>query len=295
MLGFVFGEAMRDLRRAGRVAVSAVVLISLSLVAAGAFWLLSTNLGRAAADWRERVRIIVYLKREPPEHEVSALVARVRELPEVADARYVGKAEALTALKRVLGKDAAVAEQLPSNPLPASIQVTPTAAAATPDGARGLIERLEGLPEAEQVEGGVEWIERLAHWRRLLESIGLGVGAVLALAAILTVTTSTTLVLHVRRHETEIMRLVGASEAAIRLPLLLQGLIQGLLGAWFALLALWLGHHLAAPYLEPLMSLTIGLPRLEFFPPIGMLTLLGAGAGLGAIGGWLARGRRGAV
>lgn len=293
MLGFVVGEAVRDLRRAGRVAVSAVVLITLSLVAAGAFWLLSANLGRAARDWRERVRIIVYLKTEPADDEVSTVLARVRELPDVADAHYVSKAEALTALRRALGKDAAVADQLPANPLPASIEVTPTAAGATPDGALGLIERLEGLPEAEQVEGGVEWIERLAHWGRLLTTIGLGVGAVLALAAILTVTTSTTLVLHARRQETEIMRLVGASEATIRLPLLLQGLIQGLLGAWFALLALWFGYRVAAPYLEPLMILTIGLPRLEFLPPSGMFTLLAAGAGLGAVGGWLARGRRG--
>lgn len=293
MLGFVVGEALRDLRRAGRVAASAVVLITLSLVAVGAFWVLSSNLGRAVVEWRDRVRIIVYLKREPPATEVPALMDRVQALPDVAGARYVSKAEALAALKRVLGKDAGVADQLPTNPLPASIEVTPTAAGATPDGAEALIQRLTALPEAEEVAGGAEWVERLAHWRRLLATIGLGIGATLALAAILTVTTSTTLVLHARRHETEIMRLVGAPEAAIRLPLLLQGLTQGLLGAVLALLALRLGHHLGAPWLEPLMSLTIGVPRLEFLTPPGMMTLLAAGAGLGAVGGWLARGRRG--
>ena len=67
-------EALRDLRRAGRVAVSAVVLITLSLVALGAFWLLSSNLGRAVAEWRDRVRIIVYLKREPATATCTALL-----------------------------------------------------------------------------------------------------------------------------------------------------------------------------------------------------------------------------
>ncbi|HSE94004.1 MAG TPA: permease-like cell division protein FtsX [Methylomirabilota bacterium] len=292
MLGFVLSEAFRDLRRAGRVAVSAVVLIALSLVAVGAFWVLSWNLGRAVAEWRDRVRIIVYLKREAPA-EVDALLGRVKAVPEVASASYVSKAEALASLKRVLGKDAGVAEQLPVNPLPASVHVTPTAAGATPDGAHALIERLSALPEAEEVAGGVEWVERLGQWQRLLATIGLGTGAVLALAAILTVTTSTTLVLHVRRQETEIMRLVGAPEAVIRLPLLLQGLIQGLVGAGLALLALRVVHHLAAPRLEPLTSLTIGLPHLEFLAPPAMLTILLAGAVLGAFGGMLARGRRG--
>lgn len=293
MLAFLLGEALRDLRRAGRVAVSATVLIMLSLVALGGFWLLSFNLGRAVADWRERVRIIVYLRREPPPGDVAPLIQRVTALPDVASARYVSKAEALASLKRVLGKDAAVADQLPTNPLPATIEVTPSAAGATPEGARALITRLGTLPEVEEVAGGVEWIERLADWQRLLAVVGLGLGAALALAAILTVTTSTTLVLHQRREETEIMRLVGAPEAAVRVPLLLQGMIQGLVGAALALLALLVVHRLAAPRLEPLLALTLGLPRLAFLTPLSVLVLLASGACLGAVGGWLARGRGG--
>src|SRR5881396_1009057 len=223
MLGFLLGEALRDLRRAGRVALTAVVLITLSLVALGGFWLLSANLGRAVSEWKDRVRVILYLRREPTSLEQVVLLERVKAIPNVAGARYISKAEALTSLKRMLGKDATVADNLPSNPL----------------------------------------------------------------AAILTVTTATTLVLHARRDETEIMRLVGAPEAAIRLPLLLQGLIQGLLGATLALLALVMFYRLAAPKLEPLMSITVGLPTLEFLPTSAVLRLLAAGAALGAFGGWL--------
>ncbi len=295
MIALVLSETLRDLRGAGRVAVSAVVLIALSLVTLGTFWLLSENLGRAVAEWRDRVRIIVYLKREAPAEDVAALLQRVKAMPEVAAASYVSKADALVALKRVLGKDASVADQLPVNPLPASVEVTPTAAGATPDGARAMVERLGGLPEAEEVAGGVEWVERLGQWQRLLATIGLGTGAVLGLAAILTVTTSTTLVLHARHQETEIMRLVGAPESVIRLPLLLQGLFQGLVGASLALLVLRVVHRLAAPRLEPLTSLTIGLPSLEFLTPAATLTILAAGAVLGAFGGAMARGRRGAA
>jgi cell division transport system permease protein len=292
MLAFFVSEALRDLRRAGRVAVSAVVLITLSLVAVGVFAVLSSNVGHAVAQWRDRVRIIVYLKHEPSPAEAAALLARVRALPAVASARYVGKAEALASLKRVLGKDAAVADQLPTNPLPASIEVTPSPAGATPAGAEALLGRLGALPEADEVAGGADWVDRLARWQRLLTTVGLGVGALLALAAILTVTTATTLVLHARRHETEIMRLVGAPELAIRLPLLLQGMVQGLLGAVFALIVLVAAYRVAAPRLETLVTLTLGLERLQFLSPPGLLLLLASGTLLGAMGGWLARGRR---
>jgi cell division transport system permease protein len=290
VFSFLLAEALRDLRRAGRVAVSAIALIMLSLTAVGAFWLLSSNLGRAVGQWRDRVRVIVYLKQEAPSRE--ALVERVRAVPGVAAVRYVAKAEALQVLKGALGKDAAVADRLPSNPLPASLEITLDARAATPDGTRALLTRLAALPEAEEVAGGLDWVERLAHWQQLLETIGLGVGAVLAIAAILTVTTSTTLVLHARRDETEIMRLVGAPEFTIRLPLFLQGVVQGLVGALLAMLALAIGYWVVAPRLEPLVTLTLGLPRLSFLTPAGVLALLMAGSLLGGVGGFLARGRR---
>jgi cell division transport system permease protein len=292
VLGFLVGEAFRDLRRAGRVAVSAVVLITLSLGALGGFWLVSSNIGRAVAKWRDQVRIVVYLKREPSAGDVAPLLERVRAMPGVAGAVFIGKADALRSLKQVLGKDAGVVDQLPSNPLPASLEVTPSITAITPEGARDLLTRLAALTETDEVAGGGDWVERLAHWQRLLATIGLGVGAVLAVAAILTVTTATTLILHARRHETEIMRLVGASELTIRLPVLLQGMMQGLAGAVLALGALVITHSLVAPRLEPLVNLTLGLSKIVFLTPLGVLALLSAGTLLGGLGGWLARAAR---
>ena len=291
MLGFLVGEAARDLRRAGRVGVSAVLLITLSLAALGAFWLLSLNLGRAVGQWRERVRVIAYLRDEPAASAVDELVKKVQGLGGVQRVRYVSKADALASLKRTLGGQAGVVDQLPKNPLPASLEVTPAEDAATPDGTRALVQRLTALPEVEEVQGGAEWVESLAHWHRLLQLLGLGVGAVLALAAILTVTTATTLVLHIRRDEMEIMRLVGASGLVIRLPLLLQGLAQGLAGAVLALAGLEIAYALSASRLEPLLALTLGLTRAVFLSPPQILLLLGSGAALGSLGGLLAKGR----
>jgi cell division transport system permease protein len=117
------------------------------------------------------------------------------------------------------------------------------------------------------------------------------VGAVLALAAILTVTTATTLVLHLRRDEMEIMRLVGATESVIRWPRLLQGMAQGLVAAIVALATLEIAYAVTVPRLEPLLPVTIGLERVTFLSPLHALALIGAGAMLGAMGGLLARGR----
>ena len=291
MFGFLLGEALRDLRRAGSVAVSAILLISLSLAALGAFWLLSSNLSHAVTQLRERVKVVVYLKREPSTSEIKALVERVNRMPGVAAVRYIGKIEALGTLKQVLGKDAAVVDLLPQNPLPASLEITPTAEGATLEGARALVTRLSALPEADDVGGGVDWMDRFAHGQRLLWLFALGVGAVLAGAAILTVATATALVLHVRRDEMEIIHLVGAPEYVVRLPLLLQGMMQGLIGAVLAVWGLIGCYAIIGPRIEPLVIETLGITRLAFLRPLNVVSLMATGTLLGGLGGWLARGR----
>ncbi len=291
MLAFLIGEAFRDLRRVGRVGVSAVLLIALSLTALGGFWLLSINLGRAVTQWRDRIRIVVYLKDELPSGRVDELQRQIESTRGVQRVRYVSKADALQALRHSLGGQAEVVEQLPRNPLPASVEVTPDADTATPEGTRALVSRLAALPGVDEVQGGAQWVEGLAQFQRMFRLIGLSVGAVLALAAILTVTTATTLVLHLRRDEMEIMRLVGASDAVIRFPRIFQGMTQGLLAAILALAVLEAIYGLAVLRLEPLLPLTLGLQRATFLSVPQMLGLLGTGTLLGGLGGVLAGGR----
>jgi cell division transport system permease protein len=292
VLTFVISEALSNLRRAGRIAVSAVLLITLSLAALGAFWVLSLNVGRAVGEWRDRLRIVVYLREEPPAAALGELLEKMEAVGGVQRLRYVSKADALRTLREQLGRQASPVEQLPTNPLPPSVEVTPSPEASTPEGTRALVQRLSALAEVEEVQGGTEWVEWLAQLQRLLQVIGLAVGAVLALAAILTVTTATTLVLHARREEMEIMRLVGASGMVIRLPLLLQGLAQGLVGAAVAVGGLFLAYRFALPALEPLLLVTLGLPRATFFSPTQIALLLSGGAVVGALGGLMAKGGR---
>jgi cell division transport system permease protein len=291
VLSFLIREAARDLRRGGRVGIAAVLLIGISLTVLGGFWLLSVNLGRTLTRWGDRVRVIVYLESEPAPAEVEDLLRKIEAAGGVQHVRYISRAEALDSLRRALDTQGDVLEQLPRNPLPAAVEVTLDSATATPEGTRALADRLLALAEVDDVQGGGDWVESLARWRRLLGAVGIAAGGLLALAAILTVTTATTLVLHARQQEVEIMRLVGASEMAIRLPLLLQGMALGLAGAALALAALQLGHALATPHLEPLLGFTLGLDRVAFLSLAEMLALVLGGAALGGLGGLLAKGR----
>jgi cell division transport system permease protein len=118
--------------------------------------------------------------------------------------------------------------------------------------------------------------------------VGLALGAILTIAAALTVANVVRLALYARRDELEIMNLVGAPRAYIRGPFLMEGLLQGGIGAALAIVALAIAFYgLRARYLTPLAS-AINLSSVQFLPVELCLLLLIGGMTVGCAGGIVA-------
>jgi len=151
---------------------------------------------------------------------------------------------------------------------------------------------LSHLPAVTGVDYGREWIDRLAAFRKALT---LGAAAALALvliAAVVVVAATLQLGMYARRDEIEIQKLVGATDAFVRTPFVLEGLLQGLLGAALAIGGLYLCHGVLGPLLAQAMT---GLghlpPEISVTSPHLLGEVAGTGAGLGVLGSAIAVGR----
>ena len=113
-------------------------------------------------------------------------------------------------------------------------------------------------------------------------------GSVLTVAAALTVANVVRLALYARRDEIDIMQLVGAPQAYIRGPFVMEGIFQGGIGALAALVALGLGFLvLRARYLAPLAS-SINLTSVRFLSAELCLFVVLGGMAVGCLGGLVA-------
>jgi cell division transport system permease protein len=118
--------------------------------------------------------------------------------------------------------------------------------------------------------------------------VGSALGLVMIVAAALTVATVVRLALHQRRDEIEIMQLVGSPYAFIRGPFVVEGLLQGGIGAVVALLALWLGFKaILAWWGDPLGSV-IDPASLQFLPVRTSAAMVLGGMAVGCLGGFAA-------
>lgn len=133
-----------------------------------------------------------------------------------------------------------------------------------------------------------QWLARLVAAINIVRGIGLVLGSVLTIAAALTVANVVRLALYARRDELDIMQLVGAPQAYIRGPFVMEGVFQGGIGAIVALLVLGTAFlALRGRYLIPLAQ-AMNLSSIRFLPVELCALLVVGGMAVGCLGGLVA-------
>src|SRR5262249_60842378 len=147
-------------------------------------------------------------------------------------------------------------------------------------------------PGVESAESGEDFERRFRDAVALMRNAGIFLGVLLTLAAILTVASAVRLALDLHREEVGIMRLMGATESAIRAPFWLCATAEGLLGGGIALGLLYLTYRFAAHWLarDPHPVLAVLWVGFLDVPVAALLPAAGAAAGLA--GSLLSLGRR---
>jgi cell division transport system permease protein len=285
-LRYAFDEAVLSLWRGRQSGALSTATIALALFVLGAFLIATSNLERLGREWNNSAEMSVYLADTVTPPQRTAIEKTLASGTVVAGQRYISKADALARFKKTFADLSATLDGVGDNPLPASYEVRLRAGADT--GVDLLLAELRQLPGVADVRYDREWLQRLSSAVSMLRGVGLALGALLTIAAALTVANVVRLGLYARRDELDIMELVGAPQIFIRGPFVMEGTLQGGLGALLALVALggvFLG--LKARYLAPLASV-INLTSVTFLPLELSLLLVVGGMAVGCLGGLIA-------
>jgi cell division transport system permease protein len=284
-LRYAFDEAVASLWRGRQSGALSMATIALALFVLGAFLIVSSNLERLGGEWSSSADMSVYLTDGVTAAERTAIENALAG--EVVTGRtYVSKADALSRFRRTFADLASGMEGLGDNPLPASYEVRlrPGADAAID----ALVGGVRQLPGVADVRYDRQWLSRLLAAVGVIRGIGLALGVLLAAGAALTVANVVRLALFARRDEIDIMQLVGAPQVYIRGPFIMEGTLQGGLGATVALVALAVAFFaLRARYLLPLAA-SINLSSVRFLPWELCVWLVAGGMAVGCLGGLVA-------
>jgi len=290
-LRYIVEDALTNLRRSGWGGVASVATIAVSFVIVGIFLIITGNLGALVADWKEQFQVTVFLEDNITGDQLALLRKRVQSERAVKSMTYTSKGEALQQFKREMQGKESLLEGLGENPIPASLQLRVHEAYQTPEALKQLTASLGRLEGVEDVMYGQEWVDRLSSVIQVLRLLGLSVGLALGLASLLIVSNTIRLAVYARAEEIEVMRLVGASRLHIRIPFVLEGVIQGTLGAVLALLLLFGAYRATLWQIQMTPGQIFGMGVGSFLAPEWVMLMVVVGAGVGAFGSLISVGR----
>ena len=288
LAGYAWREGSTSLWRGRRAAAVAVAAIAAVIFVAGAFLVLSFNARRIVRSWSASAEMSVYLADDAPPAFVQEIDRWIQQSGMAESVVYVSRDEAFRRFQRDFPGLADVAGDASDHPLPASLEVLLRPEAASGPVFDAWVADLRSRQGVIDIRYDLEWLSRLRRLVRTIEAIGFAIVGILALAAALTVASVVRLAAASRSDEIEIMRLVGAPLATIRAPFIVEGLLQGVIGAAIALVLLAIGAAIVQARYGPWIAEVTGLDGVSFMPPLAALAVLGTGLVLGGIGGFVA-------
>jgi len=282
-LAYFVRRALESMRRRPHVTLVAVATIWVAVFVTGLAAAALSAGERLLAGFAGDVQVAVYLQKGA---DVVAARDAARAIAAGRKVEVVRPADAMARLRASLGDDGALLEGVEAEVLPASIEVN--AAGLTVTQVRALADRLKKVPGAKDVDDGNAWLDGAEQLLAGLHAAGLALFAGLALGTAILVSNTLRLGVFARRDEIEIMKLVGATNAFVQAPFLIEGLLQGLLGAILATLALLGVRAALAARVGALLHDSAALSRAALLPSRLLAALVLGGAVLGLLASALA-------
>jgi len=263
-------------------------IIAVTLFLFSSFLLFLSDLNTLFEVWGKGIRVVGYLDQDLQFSKQEMLEKKIKQRKDVESIIFVSKNEALIRIQRILKGNSKIIKDLKEdNPLPESFEISlhkEFRDQETMGAFAGWLGKQKGI---DQVVYGQEWVERFTTTLNVLRWIGTVLGGIMILAAVFIISNTIKITLYARRDELEIMQLVGATNFFIKIPFILEGSFQGLLGAGAAVGILYLFNYA----LMERISQVYTIPDFPFLSIPVMGVILFGGMMLGAGGSLISMGR----
>ncbi|MCQ2009181.1 MAG: permease-like cell division protein FtsX [Sporolactobacillus sp.] len=221
-------ESFKSLGRNGWMTFASVSAVTVSLVLVGLFLMVMFNLNKIAGDIESDVEVRVYLDQSMTQAEQDALQKDLKEVKNVQSVRFQSKKEGLDSLMESLGNDKQSFSDLKKeNPLPNAYILKTN----KPEQTIAVAKTVKSLPNVTDVRYGKGTVEKLFRFINIARNVGIVLIIGLLFTSVFLIANTIKLTIVARRREIEIMKLVGATNAFVRWPYFIEGLVMGVLGS----------------------------------------------------------------
>ena len=285
-LSYTLREGLAGFRRAKLASAASVSALAIALVLIGMFALLGWQGQRLSDVLQQRAGEAEVFLRAVDAGVAAQTGERLLALPGVEAAEYVSHEQAAEIFRETFGEGADLFDD--EQFLPASYRIRVGGGYARPDSLERLARRVSSWEAVDEVSYDDALIEAVERNRRAFTLIGLAVAALVGLAALLLVGNTVRLSIYARRMLIRTMKLVGATNAFIRRPFLVEGVVQGLIAGVAAAGLLWGLYTLLLQQLRSADAAGAASGWPGGTPAVALGAVVALGVLLGLLASWVA-------
>ena len=212
-----------------------VATITISIFILGLFLILFSNLNGFLSKLDDQVQLIVYLNDSITSSERAVLEDIISKSPFVKSTTKVSKKIAWEEFQSNMSENLKPLLDIKFNPLPASYKIQFHEADSRLVHIQELSEKLKAKKGIESVEYGQEWIAKFEKFMFFSRLFLFAMGGLLCFGLILIISNTIRLSIYSRQDEIELMLLIGATPSFVKVPFLLEGVLQGFTGSILSL------------------------------------------------------------
>ncbi len=252
---YLVRETGSNLRRNITLTLASIVTVAVSLALFGIALLLRQGVDNATQRWEGGIEFVVFMNADASAAQLQAVADALDASPEVAKITFFDQDKAFEEFKDLFEGTPELIETVQPSDLPTSFRVVPSD--TDPDAVEQLANRFETSPGVREVVSAQETIRNIESLTNIASFIVLSGSVFLLAAAAALIFNTIRMAMFARRREIEVMKLVGATNWFIRLPFMVEGMIQGLLGAAVAVGAVFGANWALDRYLSDRNSLQL--------------------------------------
>jgi cell division transport system permease protein len=226
---YVVKETGINLWRNLTLTFATMVTLAITLMLVGLGLLMRAGVNNANLQWQGNTEFIVYMQPDATQAQIDAVRRDLDENPQVRSIRYLDHEAAYQEFLELFEDSPDLTENVTADILPTSFKVVPVR--ADNEVVLALSSEFETKAGVREVVAAPEEIKKMEDLFGKLTASAVVLAIVLGIAAIVLITNTIRTAMFARRREIEVMKLVGATNWFIRVPFMLEGLIQGLVGA----------------------------------------------------------------
>lgn len=284
---YLLKETGQNLIRNPSLSLATILTVAVSLSLMGVALLVQQGVGRINTSFKDEVEFIVWLDVNVAQEQIESIDDFLASNPYVDGRFFIDRDATFQEFQNFFADEPELLQLVEPDQLPMSFQVQPSDTDV--DLIRQIGNEIETIPGVSDVEFASDNIRAISTFSEGSSTVMLAAAGAAAGASALLMYNSIRTAVFARRREIEVMRLVGATKWFIRIPFMLEGLLQGLLGAVLSIFTVLAVNKLIGSFFRDLQSYIF---RDFAVPTAEVLTIGGAllvvGALIGAVGAGVA-------